>query len=76
LAEKHSIRVSVTVIRQLLHKHKYRRRKAQKKQTMKTVQDKDAQFENISRLKGEYQSASNPIISFDTKALIPRKKSS
>ncbi|MFC1712484.1 winged helix-turn-helix domain-containing protein, partial [Candidatus Poribacteria bacterium] len=56
LADKYGICVSITVIRQLLHKHKYRRRKAQKKQTMKTVQDKDAQFENIVRLKAEYQS--------------------
>lgn len=67
LADKHGICVSITVIRQLLHKHNYRRRKAQKKQTMKTVQDKDAQFENIARLKAEYRSAGNPIISFDTK---------
>ena len=56
LSDKHGICVSTTVIRQLLHKHNYRRRKAQKKQTMKTTQDKDAQFENISRLKTEYQS--------------------
>jgi hypothetical protein len=67
LTVEYDIRVSVTVIRQLLHKHNYRRRKAQKKQTMKTVQDKNAQFENIARLKAEYQSAGNPIISFDTK---------
>jgi len=67
LADKHGICVSITVIRQLLHKHNYRLRKAQKKQTMKTVQDKDAQFGNIARLKAKYQAAGNPIISFDTK---------
>lgn len=67
LSESHGLHVSVTVIRQLLHKHNYRRRKAQKKQTMKAVQDKNAQFENIARLKAEYQAAGNPIISFDTK---------
>ena len=67
LSENHGLHVSVTVVRQLLHKHNYRRRKAQKKQTMKTVQDKNAQFENIARLKAEYQAAGNPIISFDTK---------
>lgn len=37
LSENCGLHVSVTVIRQLLHKHNYRRRKAQKKQTMKTV---------------------------------------
>jgi hypothetical protein len=67
LSENHGLHVSVTVIRQLLRKHNYRRRKAQKKQTMKTAQDKNAQFENIARLKAEYQAAGNPIISFDTK---------
>jgi len=67
LAEKHDICVSVTVVSQLLDKHNYRRRKGQKKETMKTVQDRDAQFVNIARLKTEYQAACNPIISFDTK---------
>jgi len=67
LAEKHDIRVSVTVIRQLLDKHNYRRRKAQKKQTMKAVENRDAQFENIARLKSEYAASGNPIISFDAK---------
>jgi hypothetical protein len=71
LAEKHSIKVSVMVIGQLLDKHNYRRRKAQKKETMKTVQDRDAQFENISNLKAEYQAAGNPIISFDSKKKEP-----
>lgn len=67
LAEKHYIRVSETVIRQLLDKHNYRRRKGQKKQTMKTVENRDAQFENIARFKAEYTAAGNPIISFDAK---------
>jgi len=67
LAKKHYIRVSETVIRQLLDKHNYRRRKAQKKQTMKTVENRDAQFENIAKFKAEYASAGNPIISFDAK---------
>lgn len=71
LADKHGIQVSLTVIRQLLDKHNYGRRKAQKKETMKTVKDRDAQFENISNLKAEYQSSGNPIISFDSKKKEP-----
>jgi len=67
LAEKHGIQVSLTVIRQLLNKHNYGRRKSQKKETMKTVQNRNAQFENIAKLKEEYQTAGNPIISFDSK---------
>jgi len=67
LSEKHNIHVSLIVIRKLLRKHKYSRRKAQKKQTMKAVKDKEAQFDNISRLKSEYQANGNPTISIDTK---------
>ena len=44
LSEKYNLHVSVTVIRKLLRKHKYSLRKAQKKQTMKIVKDKDSQF--------------------------------
>jgi hypothetical protein len=61
------IPVSTTVVRQLLKKHHYRRRKAQKKQTMKSVPQRDEQFNKIAELRAEFQAAGNPIISFDTK---------
>lgn len=63
----HKTCVSRTVIRQLLKKHDYRRRKAQKKQTMKQVKHRNEQFENIARLKAEFKEAGHPIISIDTK---------
>jgi len=67
LAEQQQVRVSKSVVRKLLRKHHYRRRKAQKKQTLKTVPHRDAQFAKISALKAEFVAAGNPIISFDTK---------
>lgn len=67
LAEKHAIRVSVKVVRKLLRKHHYRRRKAQKKQTMKEVPQRNEQFEHIAQLKADYHQAGNPVISIDTK---------
>jgi hypothetical protein len=67
LEEKHAIRVSTTVIQQLLIKHNFKRRKAQKVKTAKTVVNRNDQFENINRLKSEYTDSSNPIISIDTK---------
>lgn len=68
LREDHGIRVSKWVVRQLLKKHNYRRRKAQKKTTMKQdIPNRNAQFENIARLTAEYQAAGNPILSMDTK---------
>jgi hypothetical protein len=66
LREK-GLRVSVRVVRQLLRKHHFVRRQARKAQTMGQHQDRDAQFQNIARLKQEYLDSPNPIISIDTK---------
>ena len=67
LWEDHDIQVSPTVVRQLLKKHGYRRRKAQKKRTMKQAAHRNEQFEKIARLKAEYEAVGNPMISLDTK---------
>jgi hypothetical protein len=61
------VSVSKTVVRQLLKKHHYRRRQAQKKQTLKSVPHRDEQFARIAELHAAFQAAGNPIISFDTK---------
>jgi len=55
------------VIRRLLRKFKLGRRTARKKKTMGHHPDRNAQFENISRLRREYQDAGAPVISIDTK---------
>jgi hypothetical protein len=56
------------VVRQLLRKHGYRRRQAIKKKTMGPRHpDRNAQFENIARLKREYLSAGWPVVSIDGK---------
>ncbi len=60
--------ISRHVVSQLLRKHRYRRRKALKKRTMGPRHpDRNAQFENIARLKAEYLKAGLPVISIDTK---------
>jgi hypothetical protein len=60
--------VSRHVVSQLLRKHGYRRRKALKKKTMGPRNpNRNAQFENIARLKKEYLDAGLPVISMDTK---------
>jgi hypothetical protein len=64
----HGIRVSQWVVRQLLKKHDYRRRQAQKKRTMKqAIPHRNAQFENIARLTAAYKAAGHPVLSMDTK---------
>lgn len=67
LNEKHNVGVSESVVRQLLAKHKFKRRKAQKSKTAKNVKNRDEQFKNIAKLKAEYMATENPIISIDTK---------
>ncbi|MBC8448593.1 MAG: ISAzo13 family transposase [Chloroflexi bacterium] len=67
LREDHGIQVSTGVVRQLLKKHDYRRRKAQKRQTMKQVPHRNEQFETIARLIAAYEAAGNPIVSLDAK---------
>ena len=67
LEAQHGVRVSETVIRQLLRKHDYRRRKAQKTKTAKNVPNRNEQFENIAIQQADYRRTGNPIISIDTK---------
>jgi len=60
--------VSRHVVSQLLRRHRYRRRRALKKKTMGPRHpDRNAQFENITRLKKAYLKAGLPVISIDTK---------
>ena len=67
LEKEHQVKVSKSVVRKLLKKHNYRRRKAQKKQTMKSVPHRDEQFTKIEGLIAEFTAHGNPIISLDTK---------
>lgn len=56
------------VVRQLLKRNGYVKRKARKKQEMGPRHpDRNAQFENIARLKREYLAAGDPVVSMDTK---------
>jgi len=67
LEREHRVKLSKSVINKLLKKHNYRRRKAQKKKTMKTVAHRDEQFRNIKALVAEFKARGDPIISFDSK---------
>ena len=67
LFEKHGVSVSTTVVAKLLKKHKYRRRKAQKSKSLRSVKNRNEQFENIAKLKSEYEANGEPIISMDAK---------
>jgi hypothetical protein len=59
--------VSDPVIRQLLDDEGYRRRQIQKYLDMGAHEDRNAQFENIARIKQDYLGSVDPILSIDTK---------
>lgn len=67
LLAKKGISVSVTVVDQLLLKHKFRKRKAVKTTACGSSEHRNEQFENIESLKQEYFSVGNPVISMDSK---------
>lgn len=54
-------------VRKLLKKHGLGQRKARKKKTLGAHPDRDAQFNNIAKLKAEYLAIGDPVISIDTK---------
>jgi hypothetical protein len=55
------------VVRKLLKKHALGTRKAGKKKSMGAHPDRNAQFENIARLKAAYLARGEPVLSIDTK---------
>ena len=55
------------VVKQLLHRHGYRKRKARKSVAMGKHPDRDAQFQNIARIKQAYLAAGEPVFGIDTK---------
>jgi hypothetical protein len=59
--------VSEPVIRRLLNDEGYHRRQIQKDLDMGAHEDRNAQFENIARIKRDYLSSLDPILSIDTK---------
>lgn len=65
--QEEGINVSVTVIKKLLKKHGFAKRKALKKRAIGSSKNRNEQFENIARLKEEYRKEGNPVISVDTK---------
>jgi hypothetical protein len=59
--------ISMHVVKQLLKKHGFVKRKMKKTATMKETENRNEQFERIQELRAEYEAAGNPIISIDVK---------
>ena len=67
LEEEEQIKISVTVIDQLLEKHNFRRRQAERTKATGSNPHRNEQFEQINSLIESYQQQQNPVISMDTK---------
>jgi hypothetical protein len=61
------IKISVTVVKKLLKKHCFVKRKAFKNKPIGSSKNRNEQFENITKLKNRYLKDGNPVVSVDTK---------
>jgi hypothetical protein len=71
--EKKGYKVSEHVVKQLLKKHKYVKRKMQKTKTVKEAEQRNEQFENIKEIREKYTKEENPILSLDVKKRADRR---
>ena len=67
LLKEKSINVSVCVVKQLFKKCGYVKRKMFKNRTLKVVENRNEQFEHIAKLKEEFKTENQVILSIDTK---------
>lgn len=64
---KRGIQVSKNIVRKLLKKNKFVKRKVQKSTATTQHKERDNQFKMIEQARREYEDSHNPIISIDTK---------
>ena len=64
-------RIGRKLVKKLLKKHGYKRRKIQKRLKTGTPKNRNEQFEKIHKLRKKYQKSPNPVISVDTKKKEP-----
>ena len=65
--KKEEINISVTVVKKLLKKHGFTKRKAFKNKPIGSSKNRNEQFEKIAQLKEQYLTDGNPVVSVDTK---------
>jgi hypothetical protein len=64
---KKGFKVSRTIVKKLLKKHDYVKRKPFKNLATGSHVKRNAQFERIAELRASYEAAGNPVVSVDTK---------
>ena len=58
---------SRNIVRRLLKKHGFVKRKIQRNKSTGSFQDREKQFKNIKKIKSKFMASDNPILSIDTK---------
>ena len=65
--KKHGVKVSRNIVKRLLKKNGFVKRKIQRKKKTGESKDREQQFRIIEQKKNKFTNSANPIISFDTK---------
>ncbi len=65
--KKFGVRISRNIVKKLLKKHKFIKRKIQRKKATGQFKDRAKQFNNIKKVKQNFMKSNNPILSVDTK---------
>jgi hypothetical protein len=60
-------KVSRGTVAKLLKKNGFKKRKIQKRKSLKSVEGRNSQFERIIKAKDEFHHSGDPVISIDTK---------
>lgn len=66
---KKGIIISKNIVKKLLKKNKFVKRKPQKSLSTTQHKDRNKQFEKISKAREEYKNSNNPLVSIDTKKI-------
>ena len=64
---KQGIKVSKNIVKKLLKKHKFVKRKMQRRQSTGTHKNRNEQFLNITDLRTQHEEQGNPVLSIDSK---------
>ena len=60
-------KISINTVRKLLKHNDFKKRKIQKRKSLKQVVDRDAQFNVINKARLDFEKSGDPVISIDTK---------
>lgn len=67
LLKEEGFNVSKNTLKKIMEKNRFKKRKIQKRKSLKSVKDRDEQFSEINQARQEFTESGDPVISIDTK---------